>query len=129
MGFVKCTNPDCRKSFAWSKRVPNKKYCCDFCRRHSLNLRRRKPPPPRKNCKICNQEFIPNKYHPVTQKVCFEAICRRKAKQLANRLWYLRNLHLFRSAGTRSFSEKFSDISTLEMNVKRSGPTDPQPPP
>lgn len=49
-------------------------------------------------CKICQNEFVPNKYHP-HQQICSQPACQR-ARQIQNeREWRLKNPDYFKSRG------------------------------
>lgn len=49
-------------------------------------------------CRICQNEFTPNKYHP-NQQVCFQPVC-QKARQLQNeKQWREKNPDYFKSLG------------------------------
>lgn len=49
-------------------------------------------------CRICQKEFIPNKYHP-KQQVCFQTAC-QKARQLENeKSWRQNNPDYFKCLG------------------------------
>ena len=49
-------------------------------------------------CRICQNEFIPNKYHP-NQQVCFQVSC-QKARKLENeKNWRQKNPDYFKSLG------------------------------
>jgi hypothetical protein len=47
-------------------------------------------------CKICRQEFIPDKRHP-RQKICFNTVCRRQARIVALRKWRKKYPDYFRN--------------------------------
>lgn len=49
-------------------------------------------------CKICQKEFIPNKYHP-QQQVCFQAECQRLRQTLNSRDWRRKNPDYFKING------------------------------
>lgn len=97
MGKVKFTCKFCGKYFEAVPSAPHKRYCSFVCRRKSHNRRRRKPPPAAKNCIICSCTFVPNKYHPNHQILCGANNCSKARKRELNRIWYLENLHLFRT--------------------------------
>ncbi len=49
-------------------------------------------------CKICQKEFIPNKYH-ARQEVCTLAQCQRERQIQNEREWRLKNPDYFKSLG------------------------------
>jgi hypothetical protein len=47
-------------------------------------------------CEICGRWFVPDKYHPTTQRICCDPECRRARKQQLNLNWYVNNLFVYR---------------------------------
>ena len=53
-------------------------------------------------CKICKNEFIPNKYHP-NQQVCTRPECQHLRQIHNGRDWRSRNLEYFKCRGQEAF--------------------------
>ena len=53
-------------------------------------------------CKICQKEFIPNKYHP-HQQVCLSADCQHLRQVLNERDWRAKNPEYFKCRGQERF--------------------------
>ena len=52
-------------------------------------------------CKICKNEFIPNKYHP-QQQVCSQPECQRVRQIQNEREWRIKNPNYFKCLGQES---------------------------
>lgn len=53
-------------------------------------------------CKICQNEFIPNKYRP-QQQVCFQAQCQKQRQIQNERAWRISNPDYFKCLGQEAF--------------------------
>ena len=53
-------------------------------------------------CKICQREFLPNKYHP-NQQVCSRTECQHRRQILNQRRWRIENPEYFKCRGQDAF--------------------------